>query len=113
MYEQAFETMNAALEQGDLLCIFPEGEITRDGEMNPFKPGVLRVLDAKQVAVVPIGLQGLWGSLFSRKGGKAFFKFPKRIFARIGVNVGAPIDPEDVQLDSLQESVRQLRGERR
>ncbi len=113
MYEQAFETMNAALEAGDLLCIFPEGEITRDGELNPFKPGILRVLDAKQVPVVPIGLQGLWGSLFSRKGGKAFFKFPKRIFARIGVNVGAPIAPEDVQLESLQESVRQLRGERR
>ena len=113
MYEQAFETMNAALEAGDLLCIFPEGEITRDGELNPFKPGILRVLDAKQVPVIPVGLQGLWGSLFSRKGGKAFFKFPKRIFARIGVNVGAPIAPKDVQLDSLQESVRQLRGERR
>lgn len=113
MYDQAFKAMEQALEEGDLLCIFPEGEITRDGEMNPFKPGIMRVLDAKPVPVIPIALQGLWGSLFSRKGGSAFFKFPRRLFARIGLNVGAPASPDTLELAVLQENVRRLRGERR
>jgi 1-acyl-sn-glycerol-3-phosphate acyltransferase len=113
MYDQAFVEMAQALEDGDLLCIFPEGEITRDGEMNPFKPGIIRVLDAKPVPVIPVALQGLWGSLFSRKGGPAFFKFPRRLFARIGLNVGTPAAPDTVVLATLQENVRQLRGEQR
>jgi 1-acyl-sn-glycerol-3-phosphate acyltransferase len=113
MYDQAFKDMQQALEDGDLLCIFPEGELTRDGEMNPFKPGIIRVLDAKPVPVIPIALQGLWGSLFSRKGGPAFFKLPRRVFARIGLNVGTPKAPDTVELADLQDSVRQLRGERR
>jgi len=113
MYETAFVRMHAALEQGELLCIFPEGEITRDGKLNPFKPGILRVLNAKPVPVLPVGLQGLWGSLFSRKGGPAFFKLPRRVFARIGINIGHPISPSDVALESLQDSVRQLRDEPR
>ncbi|MFT7211165.1 MAG: 1-acyl-sn-glycerol-3-phosphate acyltransferase [Granulosicoccus sp.] len=113
MYDQAFKEMELALENGDMLCIFPEGEITRDGEMIPFKPGIMRVLDAKPVPVIPIALQGLWGSLFSRKGGPAFFKLPRRVFARIGLNVGTPTAPNTVKLVALQESVRQLRGERR
>ena len=113
MYDQAFLAMEQALEDGDLLCIFPEGEITRDGEMNPFKPGIMRVLGAKPVPVIPVALQGLWGSLFSRKGGPAFFKLPRRLFARIGLNVGTSVAPETVELAVLQESVRQLRGEQR
>jgi 1-acyl-sn-glycerol-3-phosphate acyltransferase len=113
MYDQAFKEMEQALEDGDLLCIFPEGEITRDGEMNPFKPGIIRVLEAKPVPVIPIALQGLWGSLFSRKGGPAFFKLPRRVFARIGLNVGTPTAAGTVELSVLQESVQQLRGERR
>jgi len=85
LYDQAFAKMHAALEAGELLCIFPE----------------------------PMALQGLWGSLFSRKGGPAFFKLPRRLFARIGLNVGQSIDASDVELEQLKENVRQLRGERR
>jgi len=113
MYDQAFVEMQQALDDGDVLCIFPEGEITRDGEMNPFKPGILRVLETKPVPVIPVALQGLWGSLFSRKGGPAFFKLPRRLFARIGVNVGTLVGPDQVELATLQEKVRQLRGDRR
>jgi len=110
LYEKAFSEMHSALEAGELLCIFPEGEITRDGEMNPFKPGIIRVLNASPVPVVPVALQGLWGSLFSRKGGPAFFKMPRRLFARIGLQVGVPISSEGVTLDRLQAEVESLRG---
>ncbi|ASJ76687.1 MFS transporter [Granulosicoccus antarcticus] len=111
LYEQAFERMKAALEQGELLCIFPEGQITQNGQMSPLRPGILRVLEAQPVPVVPIALQGLWGSLFSRKGGPAFFKLPRRIFARIGLIVGKPMPADSVTLDALEVRLRELRGD--
>ena len=110
MHNKAFDEMHAALDAGDLLCIFPEGEITRDGELNIFKPGIIRVLEANPVPVVPVALQGLWGSLFSRKGGAAFFKMPRRVFARIGLQVGESLPPKAVTLDTLQAAVKTLRG---
>ncbi|MEE9322309.1 MAG: MFS transporter [Granulosicoccus sp.] len=113
MYKQAFIDMQKALEGGDLLCIFPEGGITRDGEMQDFRPGILRVLESQPVPVIPIALQGLWGSLFSRKGGRAFLKLPRRLFARIGLVVGAPLPAAEVTTDSLRARVESLRGERR
>ena len=113
LYEAAFAQMDAALEAGDVLCIFPEGQITADGEMNEFRPGILRVLEHSPVPVVPVALQGLWGSLFSRKGGPAFFKMPRRVFARIGLNVGSALPAEAVTLDALHERVHSLRGSRR
>ena len=57
--------------QGDLVCIFPEGRITTTGELNPFRPGIERILARNPVPVVPMALRGLWGSFFSRKGGAA------------------------------------------
>lgn len=112
LYEAAFEQMNEALAAGDIVCIFPEGQITQNGEMNDFRPGILRVLERSPVPVVPVALQGLWGSLFSRKGGRAFFKLPRRVFARIGLNVGRPVAAESVTLDGLHEQVQALRGSR-
>ena len=113
LYEAAFTQMNEALGAGDVLCIFPEGQITADGEMNEFRPGILRVLEQSPVPVVPVALQGLWGSLFSRKGGPAFFKMPRRVFARIGLNVGSALPAETVTLEALHEQVHSLRGSRR
>ena len=59
------------LDEGDLLCIFPEGGITRDGELGEFKGGVMKLLETHPVPVVPLALQNLWGSYFSRKDGAA------------------------------------------
>ena len=113
MYENAFAKMHEAIEQGDLLCIFPEGRITANGELNEFRPGILRVLEKTPAPVIPVALQGLWGSLFSRDGGRAFFKWPKRLFARIAMVVGAPIAPQNVSLPGLREEIEKLRGEQR
>lgn len=112
MYEQAFTQMEQAVRNGDLLCIFPEGQITYDGQMNEFKPGIMQLLDSTPAPVVPVALQGMWGSLFSRQGGKAFFKWPKRLFANVGMNVGEPIPPDTVSLDLLQQQIEKLRGDR-
>lgn len=111
MYDKAFVEMASALQAGELLCIFPEGQITQDGEMNEFRPGILRVLGDCPVPVIPVALRGLWGSLFSRRGGHAFFKLPRRLFARIGVVAGEAIEAGDVTLERLHDRVRALRGE--
>jgi len=102
LYEAAFVSMRKALDDGDLLCLFPEGGITYDGEMQEFKPGILKILEDKPVQVVPMALQGLWGSLFSRSG-----------FARIALIIGEPMEPSTVDLASLHSKVLELRGERR
>lgn len=113
MYNRAFEEMHEAIRNEELLCIFPEGQITHDGEMNDFRPGIMQLIEKTPAPVIPVGLQGLWGSLFSRKGGRALLKMPRRLFARIGLVVGESIPPEQVTLDGLQRRVLELRGERR
>lgn len=113
MYHSAFEKMHEVIRNEELLCIFPEGQITHDGEMNEFKPGIMQVLKETPAPVIPIALQGLWGSLFSRKDGPALKKMPKRLFAKIGLVVGEPILASDVSLAGLHNSIEKMRGERR
>jgi len=113
MYERAFEEMHEAVRNEELLCLFPEGQITFDGEMNDFRPGIMQLIEKTPAPVIPVGLQGLWGSLFSRKGGRALLKMPKRLFAKIGLVIGEPIPADQVSLEGLQATVEKLRGERR
>ena len=113
LYERAFAEMRAALEAGDLLCLFPEGRLTADGEIGEFRPGLARLLETHPVPVHPVALQGLWRSLFSRRGGRAFLKLPRRLFARVGLVVGPPVAASDVTMEGLREAVARLRGERR
>lgn len=111
MYNRAFDEMCAAVDEGDLLCIFPEGQITRDGEMNDFRSGVMTLLEDRPVPVIPIALRGLWDTLFSRKGGRAFFKLPRYLFGRVEVVVGHEVAPEHVTMAGLQADVQTLRGD--
>lgn len=113
MMEQAFDRVSAALRAGELVCIFPEGKITEDGQLNPFKPGVRRILQRDPVPVVPLALRGLWGSFFSRAHGKAMTRlFPRGIFSRIELVAGDPLPGTEVALDGLQLRVSELRGDR-
>lgn len=112
MFNRAFREMEQAIRQGDVLCIFPEGEISATGEFNPFRPGIMHLLEVTPAPVIPVALQGLWGSMFSRKGGPAFFKLPKKLFARIGLVLGEPIPPECVNVQELQQLVLEMRGPR-
>ncbi len=113
MMERAFNEISQALNQGELICIFPEGKITESGAMNPFKSGVIRILERDPVAVVPLALRGLWGSFFSRAHGDAMTRlFPRGLFSRIELVAGNAIPAANAGLDVLQEKVLQLRGDR-
>jgi len=108
-YEQAFVRAREVLANGDLLCLFPEGAITRDGKMAPFKPGILKILETHPVPVVPAALHNLWGSYFSRIDGAAMSKpFRRGVFNHVGLSVGEAIPAGQVQLDDLQRRVQAL-----
>jgi 1-acyl-sn-glycerol-3-phosphate acyltransferase len=108
----AYEEIAKALEQGQLVGIFPEGRITDTGELYPFKGGIKRIIDRTPVPVVPIALKGLWGSFFSRQGGPAMRKPMRRgLLSRIGIEVAPPVAPAAVTPEGLQETVQSLRGE--
>ncbi|HSV82896.1 MAG TPA: MFS transporter [Ramlibacter sp.] len=114
-YEAAFERAARVLRAGDLLAIFPEGGITRDGELQPFKGGIMKILeraaaDGVQAPVVPMALTHLWGSFFSRiERGEAMVRpFRRGMFSRVGLNVGAPVPAAQVEPAGLQSRVAGL-----
>lgn len=111
LLKRAYEDISQALKEGELVCIFPEGRLTSDGEINPFKPGVLNILEKDPVPVIPMALKGLWGSFFSRKDGTAMSAIPKRFWSKIALEVGAPIGPENIQLATMRQRVADLRGD--
>ena len=108
-YEAAFVAADQVLAEGDLLGIFPEGGITNDGTLKPFKGGVMRILEQRPVPVIPLALQNLWGSFFSKAEGAAMSKpFRRGLFSRVGLNVGPGIAAEAVTPEGLHHEVGQL-----
>jgi len=110
VYERAFEIVAEELQRGNLVCIFPEGRLTPDGEVQEFRAGMLRILKETPVPVIPMALSGLWNSMFSRKYKAVWKRRPRRFLPKITLNVGEPVPPEDVQLDTLRSKVIELRG---
>jgi 1-acyl-sn-glycerol-3-phosphate acyltransferase len=111
MMERAFDAVAQALADGDLVCIFPEGRITTTGDMNPFRPGIERVVERTPVPVIPMALRGLWGSFFSRKDGPAMRHPFRRFWSRIEVVCGEAVPAESVTAASLEAQVSALRGD--
>ncbi|SDJ93194.1 1-acyl-sn-glycerol-3-phosphate acyltransferases [Pseudomonas delhiensis] len=110
IYEEAFRRVAQYLEDGEVVCIFPEGKLTADGEMNEFRGGVERIIEQTPVPVIPMALQGLWGSFFSRDPGKGFFR---RIWSRVRLVAGQPLPPQQARREHLQALVADLRGNAR
>ncbi|MEE3508666.1 MULTISPECIES: MFS transporter [unclassified Pseudomonas] len=107
IYDQAFKKIAEYLKNGELVCIFPEGKLTADGEINEFKGGLSRILQDTPVPVIPLALQGLWGSFFSRDPNKGVFR---RLWSRITVVAGPAVAMEAALPASLQARVAELRG---
>lgn len=110
-YEQAFARIADELKNGEVVCIFPEGKLTTDGEIDEFKNGISRILEQTPVPVIPMALRGLWGSFFSHKDRPALSQLPKRFWSKIDLVVGDSITPDQATPEHLQSKVGELRGE--
>jgi 1-acyl-sn-glycerol-3-phosphate acyltransferase len=112
VYEKAFEEISLALRNGEPVCIFPEGKLTLDGNMDIFKPGIEKILARDLVTIIPLALRGLWGSFFSRKKGSALSRWTRGFRSRVEVVAGDPVAPQGVTAEYLHDLVSSLRGDK-
>jgi acyl-[acyl-carrier-protein]-phospholipid O-acyltransferase/long-chain-fatty-acid--[acyl-carrier-protein] ligase len=104
---QALQTARDALNNGELVCIFPEGGISHSGQIQTFKPGMMKILQGTEAPVIPAYLDGLWGSIFSFKGGKFFWKWPRKWPYPIHIHFGPAVhNPRDVH--EVRQAVQDL-----
>ncbi|MCO7224691.1 MFS transporter [Pleionea sp. CnH1-48] len=111
LMEKAFDKVAEVLDKGEVVCIFPEGKITYDGNMNVFKPGIEKIIQRTPVPVIPMYLDGLWGSFFSRKDGPAMSNIPRRFRSKVALNIGEQIAAEEVTAERLFDEVSKLNKE--
>jgi 1-acyl-sn-glycerol-3-phosphate acyltransferase len=106
--ENAYNKIRHFLNDGELVCIFPEGHLTTDGYTHPFRPGILKILETTKVPVVPMALKGLWGGLFTKKkdGRRSLFR------KTIELEVGDAISPTDFRLIELENKTKLMLGEK-
>jgi 1-acyl-sn-glycerol-3-phosphate acyltransferase len=108
---KAFDDVSQALAAGELVCIFPEGNVTSNGEITPFRPGIAQIIARNPVPVIPMALSGLWGSIFSRMHGKVLSQpWKARPFRKVVLKIGEPVAPGNVALEALRDEVVKLRG---
>jgi len=111
--QAALDAVASELESGQLVVIFPEGHLTNDGDIDTFRSGVEQIVARTPVPVIPVAVQGLWGSFFSNCGGTALTHRPRLSWSRIGLVAGKAIPPESVSASDLQMRVLALRGDRK
>jgi 1-acyl-sn-glycerol-3-phosphate acyltransferase len=113
LLERAFAEVDAALAAGEIVCIFPEGRLTLDGEVGEFRPGIERILAARPVPVVPMALRGMWASMWSQRDSRLRrMRVPRRLRAHVELLVAAPVAATNANADLLETAVRELRGDR-
>ncbi|HDS1579433.1 TPA: MFS transporter [Stenotrophomonas maltophilia] len=112
LMQRAFDEIDAALAEGELVCIFPEGALTRDGQMAPFKSGVEKILERRPVPVVPMALRGMWSSMWSRRDSRlGRMRVPRRFRATVEVVAAPAVDGHASTAPLLEAQVRALRGD--
>ena len=109
---RAFDAVDAALAEGEIVCIFPEGALTKDGQIAPFKGGVEKILERRPVPVVPMALRNMWTSMWSKRDGRlARMRVPRRFRAHIEVAASEPVPGREASAAGLEARVRALRGD--
>ncbi|GHE22404.1 hypothetical protein GCM10017767_29250 [Halomonas urumqiensis] len=108
---RALEQVSRALAEGEVVMLFPEGRLTPDGDVQPFRRGLELILARDPVPVIPAGLAGLWGSWTSHADGPAMSRPPRRFRARVALVFGEPIAPHEACRQRLEAQVRLLKAE--
>ncbi|HZR33947.1 MAG TPA: MFS transporter [Nevskia sp.] len=112
LLKAAYAEIEKALSEGELIGIFPEGGLTPDGSIQPFKTGIERMIEKSPVPVIPVAVRGLWASMWSRRDSRMRrMRMPRRFRARIGLIADAPIQPGQLSAAALEAKVRELRGD--
>ena len=112
LMQRAFDEIDAALANGEIVGIFPEGALTKDGTIAPFKSGVERILQRRAVPVVPMALRGMWTSMWSRRDGRLQrMRVPRRFRAHVDVVAAPPVEGQIATAELLEARVRELRGD--
>lgn len=106
LFRRAFERVDEALSRGELVGIFPEGGLSRDGELRPFRRGLAEIVRRRPVPVVPMVLEGLWGGVFSRAPGR-WRRRERGFFSRVQLAVLEPVDPANVESGALEHDMRE------
>jgi acyl-[acyl-carrier-protein]-phospholipid O-acyltransferase/long-chain-fatty-acid--[acyl-carrier-protein] ligase len=88
---RSIQMARKALTDGELVCIFAEGGLTRTGQLQPFQPGFMKIVQGTGCPVIPVYLHGLWGSIFSYRGGKFFWKWPRKWPYPVTIVFGEPV----------------------
>ena len=107
---QALRTASEAIQNGEVVCIFAEGQITRIGQMLPFRRGFERIMKDVEAPIIPVALDGVWGSIFSFEKGRFVWKLPRRIPYRVTVNFGKPL-PHTATPFEVRQRVQELMAE--
>jgi hypothetical protein len=108
LLDKAFDDIDHALAAGDVVCVFPEGKLTVNGNMRTFRNGIEKIINRRAVPVIPMALQGLWGSVFSRQKSNILYRLFKGFKSSIGLAVGDRVEPKRVSAVMLQDKVQDL-----
>lgn len=107
MIIKALRTAGECLDNGDLVCIFAEGQITRIGMLLPFHRGLERIIKGRTATVIPVYMDRIWGSFYSSAGGGFFSKLPERYPSPITIQFGRPL-PSTTRAAEIQQQVQEL-----
>ncbi|MGH9692398.1 MAG: acyl-[ACP]--phospholipid O-acyltransferase [Candidatus Acidiferrales bacterium] len=107
---QSLRTASDAIRSGEVVCIFAEGQITRIGQLLSFRRGMERIMKGIDAPIVPVNLDGSWGSTFSFERGRFLWKVPRSILCPVTVSFGKPL-PSNATSFSVREAVQQLQTE--
>jgi acyl-[acyl-carrier-protein]-phospholipid O-acyltransferase/long-chain-fatty-acid--[acyl-carrier-protein] ligase len=107
---RSLHTATEALRQDEIVCIFAEGQITRTGQLLPFRRGLERIMKGVDVPIIPVNLDGVWGSIFSFERGRFLWKMPRRIPYPVTVSFGTPMPPTSTAIE-VRSVVQELHAE--
>jgi acyl-[acyl-carrier-protein]-phospholipid O-acyltransferase/long-chain-fatty-acid--[acyl-carrier-protein] ligase len=104
---QSLRTATQALKDGEIVCIFPEGQMTRIGQMLPFRRGMERIIKGVDVPIIPANLGGVWGSVFSFERGRFLWKLPRKLPYPVTITFGKPM-PSTTSAQDVRQAVQEL-----
>jgi acyl-[acyl-carrier-protein]-phospholipid O-acyltransferase/long-chain-fatty-acid--[acyl-carrier-protein] ligase len=107
---RSLQVASEALRQDEVVCIFAEGQITRTGQLLPFRRGLERIMKGVDVPIIPVNLDGVWGSIFSFERGRFLWKMPRRIPYPVTVSFGAPMKPDSTAIQ-VRSAVQELHAD--